>query len=504
MGKNSTTLLTCLISLLLVLSSLSFSHGGISITSGMRDESEQWGYVEVRPKCHMFWWIYRSPYRVEDPSKPWPIILWLQGGPGASGVGTGNFQEVGPLDTNLSPRNSTWLRKADLLFVDNPVGSGFSYVENENDLVTTDDEAATDLTTLLKELFNKNETLQKSPLYIVAESYGGKFAVTLGLSALKAIKANELRLKLGGVALGDSWISPEDYVFSWGTLLKDVSRLGTNAAEKSNSMAVKIKQQIKDGKLIGATESWGKLEELIIANSNSVDFYNFLLDSTNDPLSLSTSYSSKEEPLERYSKYLDSKMSSSGNSFDLAGFMNGIIKKKLRIIPDNVKWGGQSGLVFTAFEGDFMTPRINEVDMLLAEGVNVTIYNGQLDLICATKGTEAWVNKLKWEGLKNFLSLDRTPLYCQDDKGSNKATKAFTKSYKNLQFYWILGAGHFIPVDQPCVALQMITNITQSPAVSSYGSETHEERSIQNKEIRQEKKKKMHRKEFAHLQAYIK
>ncbi|KAI3922092.1 hypothetical protein MKX01_005781 [Papaver californicum] len=212
MEKNSTTHLTYLISLLLVLSTLSFSHGGISTPSGTQDESEQWGYIEVLPKCHMFWWSYRSPYRVEDSSKPWPIILWLQGGPGASGVGTGNFQEVGPLDTNLSPRNSTWLRKAIFLFVDNPVGSGFSYVENEKDLVTTDGEAATDLTTLLKELFNKNETLQKSPLYIVAESYGGKFAATLGLSALKAIKANESKLKLGGVALGDSWISPEDYV----------------------------------------------------------------------------------------------------------------------------------------------------------------------------------------------------------------------------------------------------------------------------------------------------
>lgn len=32
-------------------------------------------------EAHMFWWHYKSPYRVEDPSKPWPIILWLQGGP---------------------------------------------------------------------------------------------------------------------------------------------------------------------------------------------------------------------------------------------------------------------------------------------------------------------------------------------------------------------------------------------------------------------------------------
>jgi serine carboxypeptidase 1 len=36
---------------------------------------------------------------------------------GASGVGLGNFLEVGPLDVDLKPRNSTWLHKADLIFV---------------------------------------------------------------------------------------------------------------------------------------------------------------------------------------------------------------------------------------------------------------------------------------------------------------------------------------------------------------------------------------------------
>lgn len=64
--------------------------------------------------------------------------------------------------------------------------------------VKTDEEAATDVTALLKELFNGNETLQQSPLYVAAESYGGKFAVTVGLSTLKAIEAGELKLKLGG------------------------------------------------------------------------------------------------------------------------------------------------------------------------------------------------------------------------------------------------------------------------------------------------------------------
>jgi serine carboxypeptidase 1 len=429
------------------------------------DGSEEWGYVQVRPKAHMFWWLYRSPYRVEDSSKPWPIVLWLQGGPGASGVGIGNFEEVGPLDTNLKPRNSTWLLKADLLFVDNPVGTGYSFVEDQKLFVKTDDEAATDLTTLLIKLFNNNEKLQKSPLYIVAESYGGKFAVTLGLSALKAIEDKKLKLTLGGVALGDSWISPEDFVFSWGPLLKDLSRIDDNGLEKSNSIAERIKKQLEDGKFEDATSSWSELENVISTSSNNVDFYNLLVDAGSDSVTIAASELGllKEISMKRYSKYLTSlrtRYSTPGGDGDVDTLLNGVIKKKLKIIPENVTWGGQSNDVFGYLEGDFMKPRIDEVDQLLAKGVNVTVYNGQVDLICATKGTEAWLRKLKWEGLRSFLGKDRTPLYC----GSNKTTKGFYRSYKNLQFYWILGAGHFVPSDQPCVALEMIASITQSPA----------------------------------------
>ncbi|KAL0460608.1 UNVERIFIED_CONTAM: Serine carboxypeptidase-like 51, partial [Sesamum latifolium] len=415
--------------------------------------------------AHMFWWYYRSPYRSEDPGKPWPVILWLQGGPGASGVGIGNFEEIGPLDTYLKPRNSTWLRKADLLFVDNPVGTGYSFVEEPNLVVKTDYEAAADVTKLLIEVFNRNESLQKSPLYIVAESYGGKFAVTLGLSALRAIQAGKLKLKLGGIALGDSWISPEDFVFSWGPLLKDVSRLDNNGLLKSNSLAEQIKQELDAGKYVEATETWNELEGVITSSSNAVDFYNFMLDSGMDPVSLTASELSRQIAKRRYLRYLNSLRSSNpGGGGDLDSLMNGEIKKKLKIIPDDVQWGGQSGLVFTALEGDFMKPRIDEVDELLARGVNVTVYNGQLDVICSTKGTEAWVEKLKWDGLKSFLSMDRTPIYC----GDSKITKGFTKSYRNFHFYWILGAGHFVPVDQPCVALSMIGSITQSPVQSKF------------------------------------
>lgn len=47
----------------------------------------------------------------------------------------------------------------------------------------------------------------------------------------------------------------------------------------------------------------------------------------------------------------------------------------------------------------------------------------------------------RWEGLNSFLSMNRTPLLCGAE---GQLTKGFTRSYKNLNFFWILGAGHFV------------------------------------------------------------
>lgn len=37
------------------------------------------------------------------------MFNFLQGGPGSSSCGYGNFMEIGPLDVNLNPRNETWV-----------------------------------------------------------------------------------------------------------------------------------------------------------------------------------------------------------------------------------------------------------------------------------------------------------------------------------------------------------------------------------------------------------
>ncbi|XP_045801771.1 serine carboxypeptidase-like 51 [Trifolium pratense] len=359
-----------------------FHDGKVGALSS-EDGSEEWGYVQVRPKAHMFWWHYKSPYRVENSSEPWPIILWLGGGPpGGSAVAIGNFQEIGPLDLDLKQRNFTWLRKADLLFVENPVGIGYSFVEDYTSLfVKTDEDAATDLVTLLIKVFNNDSFLQKCNLFIFGESYGGKFAATLGLSAYKAIKNGTLKAKLGGVVLADSWISPEDYVFSWAPLLKDLSRIDDNGLQKSNILAEKMKQQLDAGEFSNAFDTWKEVEDVISNSSNYVSFTDFMAD-----VGRNLSTTKKRSFFEISMRRKD----------DVYNLLNGAIRKKLKIIPKILMWTPWCEGVFNSLKCDFMKPRIAEVDELLALGVNVTIYNGQVDLLCSTKGTEAWVKKLKY------------------------------------------------------------------------------------------------------------
>lgn len=85
--------------------------GAWLVAGGGREPlKEDYGYVEVRPGAHMFWVMYH----VDQPgdNTDYPLIMWLQGGPGASGVGYGNFEELGPYDINGNLREHAWVSAA--------------------------------------------------------------------------------------------------------------------------------------------------------------------------------------------------------------------------------------------------------------------------------------------------------------------------------------------------------------------------------------------------------
>lgn len=56
-----------------------------------------------------------------------------------------------------------------------------------------------------------------------------------------------------------------------------------------------------------------------------------------DPVSMIATELVRQTPRKRYSRYLDSLRTSPGKNGDLGLLMNGAIRKKLGIIPDNVE-----------------------------------------------------------------------------------------------------------------------------------------------------------------------
>ncbi|XP_035388125.1 retinoid-inducible serine carboxypeptidase [Electrophorus electricus] len=407
---------------------------------------ESWGYVDVREGAHMFWWLYTAN---NSSFENLPLIMWLQGGPGGSSCGFGNFEEIGPLDTDLKPRETSWVRAASVLFVDNPVGTGYSYTDSPDALTKDVAMVAADMMVLLRQFFSEKSEFQGIPFYIFSESYGGKMAAAISAELIKAIQKGSIKCNFAGVALGDSWISPLDSVLTWGPYLYSTSLLDDYGLKEVMQAAKTVQQLVEKGQYENATKWWANTESVVEQNTNGVNFYNILTQDDSDLVKSTVGEHGYLSSLKRHIRPL--------HRHSLAQLMNGPIRKKLGIIPKSVTWGGQAEAVFVNMAGDFMKPVIDIVDQLLAAGVNVTIYNGQLDLIVDTMGQEMWVKKLKWDGLQAFNQMKWTAL---EDPAAAKQTGAFFKIYKNFAFYWILKAGHMIPSDQAQMALRMMKMVT--------------------------------------------
>lgn len=133
----------------------------------------------------MFWWLHYTTAEVVNVTDR-PLIIWLQGGPGASSTGFGNIFELGPIDISGNIRNTSWVKDANVLFVDNPVGSGFSYVEDASAFASNNTQIGTDFVQVLKSFTEQLPAFKKVPIYIFSESYGGKMTADIALSIYKA------------------------------------------------------------------------------------------------------------------------------------------------------------------------------------------------------------------------------------------------------------------------------------------------------------------------------
>ena len=98
------------------------------------------GYLPVKNGAkQLFFWYHEATESPE--TKPW--LLWLNGGPGCSSLG-GMFTELGPFvvdaSMNVTLNPWSWNKLANVIFVEQPAGVGFSFPNAPaNDSITAED-----------------------------------------------------------------------------------------------------------------------------------------------------------------------------------------------------------------------------------------------------------------------------------------------------------------------------------------------------------------------------
>lgn len=94
------------------------------------------GFIQINKESDLFYLHFESR---SNPSTD-PLILWLNGGPGCSSL-LGLFEELGPYkvrdDATLESNPFSWNSNANIVFVDQPVGTGLSKA-GKNDLSKTE------------------------------------------------------------------------------------------------------------------------------------------------------------------------------------------------------------------------------------------------------------------------------------------------------------------------------------------------------------------------------
>ncbi|CAN1274553.1 Serine carboxypeptidase-like 2 [Linum perenne] len=138
------------------------------------------GYVGVgvAEEVQLFYYFVKSESNPEED----PLLLWITGGPGCSAL-SGLTLENGPFTFNeweysgtlpkLSLKPNSWTKLSSIIFLDLPVGTGFSYTRNDSVLQSTDLMQVSQAEEFLRRWLSKHKEFLRNPLYIAGDSYSG-------------------------------------------------------------------------------------------------------------------------------------------------------------------------------------------------------------------------------------------------------------------------------------------------------------------------------------------
>ncbi|XP_034375377.1 putative serine carboxypeptidase CPVL [Arvicanthis niloticus] len=181
----------------------------VSPFPGMYDKSYA-GYITVNQtyNSNLFFWFFPARIQPEDA----PVVLWLQGGPGGSSM-FGLFVEHGPyiITSNMTvlARDFPWTFTFSMLYIDNPVGTGFSFTDHFRGYASNEDDVAQDLYSALIQFFKLFPEYSKNDFYVTGESYAGKYVPAIAYYIHSLNPRREFKIHLKGIAIGDAYTDPE-------------------------------------------------------------------------------------------------------------------------------------------------------------------------------------------------------------------------------------------------------------------------------------------------------
>ncbi|XP_030744973.1 venom serine carboxypeptidase-like [Sitophilus oryzae] len=400
--------------------------------NGFKNVTSYSGYFTVDKtfNSNMFFWYFPA---VTDSAHA-PVVLWLQGGPGASSL-IGLFAENGPFSVKnkhgLRLRKYSWTENHNVLYIDNPVGTGFSFTNGG--YAKTETKVGEDLYTALIQFFTLFPELQKNEFFVTGESYAGKYVPAVSYVIHQRNAGAKLQINLQGLSIGNGLSDPE-HQLKYGDYLYQLGLIDANAKktvqdyEQQGINYIQNRQydkafQIFDELLNGDTNNHTSLFKNITGFDN---YFNFLYPI--DPLDID---------LRNMAKYLQRS--------DIRAAIhvgNTSFSTETEVVEKN--------LMFDVMQS--IAPWISD----LLNNYRVLIYNGQLDIIVAYPLTENYLQNLNFAGADEYKTAKRYQWYVGSD------IAGYVKQAGKLTEVLVRDAGHMVPADQPLWAWDMISRFTRN------------------------------------------
>ncbi|XP_066316317.1 serine carboxypeptidase-like 26 [Miscanthus floridulus] len=409
------------------------------------------GYVTVNEHNGraLFYWFFEAQ---TSPAHK-PLLLWLNGGPGCSSVGYGAASELGPLlvngnGTGLEFNKFAWTREANLLFLESPVGVGFSYSNTTSDQDNIDDGfVAEDSYSFLVNWFRRFPQYKSHDFYISGESYAGHYVPQLAEMVYernKHLEANQ-RINLKGFIVGNA---ETDAYYDYKGLLE----FAWSHSVISDQLYKHVKS-VCTFRTIFLTGECAHAMSLVYTQYDKIDIYNVYAPKCNtDESALS---SSSKNTVEKTAKKFKRLRMFSGYdpcySTHIEDYFNRIyVQKSLHAnvsgwIKDR-RWSICSDSVFDNYYDTIFTVR-PIYSKLVKTGIRVWVYSGDMDGRVPVIGSRYWVEAL---GLP--VKSQWQPWYL-----NNQVAGRFVE-YEGLTLLTVRGGGHDVPQDKPAEALVLISS----------------------------------------------